>query len=450
MKNKPFLHRIPLVLICMALAMPLSNCANTKPEQSIRFMSTYGKKILDENGDEFIIKAINAGSGGYEPDAWDWGTPVRYLDPYRKMTEDDYEEIASLGFNAVRLCMDYKHFYFDAWTWNNPLPTETTPVSYDPGENAVNAWKYFDDNIQWAKKYGLKVIPNLHYPPGGYQSLGNGTGFWEGDYIDGVFHDAEYFQGLFIQFWVELAKRYVNEPAILAYGLLNEPVPTFRIPESMPWDVIVAEVKKAVEIYDDIMKKTINAVRAVDPNHIIIVEKILMVYDPVLKEGFNPGYAGVLGHFFTVLPYPNILYEFHHYNHFNLQYVAGETFLVYTTEADWQHFKNVLDSRIAWSTANNLPIFLGEYGTTRYTSRMALTLYSGNHASLNLGGEIFLNDVLEYITKTGLNSAYFQWKESNPDGFGLYEQYHWTWKGIDAYTRDIPNTAFMDLIKQYF
>ena len=110
-----------LVLTCMALAMPLSNCANTHSEQSAGFISTYGKKILDGNGNEFIIKAINAGSGGYEPDAWNWGNPIRYLDPYKKMTEDDYEEIASLGFNAVRLCMDYKHFYFDAWTWNKRL-----------------------------------------------------------------------------------------------------------------------------------------------------------------------------------------------------------------------------------------------------------------------------------------------------------------------------------------
>ena len=455
MLNKRLLRLIMFMINCTFLIFPLSTCKmqfnSGINEQEINFMRTSGNKILDENGNEFIIKAINVGSGGFEPDAWNWGNPVQYLDPYRKMTEDDYEEIAGMGFNAVRLCMDYKHFYFDAWTWDNPLPTETTYVSYDPGVDAVNAWKYFDDNIQWAKKYGLKVIPNLHYPPGGYQSLGEGTGFWEGDYINGVYHEAAYFQDLFIYFWVELASRYADEPAILGYGLLNEPVPTVRISEEMTWNDIIVEVAKAVARYDEIMVSTVDSIRAVDPNHIIVIEKILMVKDLVTNKVYYPGDSGVLGHLFTVLPYKNILYEFHYYLSFNLQYVSQEPALIYTSSEHWPYYKSIIDSRLAWSDTHNLPVFLGEYGTTRYTSAMDLTLYSGlPHESLNLGGENFLNDVLGYIIEKGLNSAYYSWKESNPDGFGLYEQYHWTWKGINAHTRAIPNTSFIDIIRLYF
>ena len=64
--------------------------------------------------------------------------------------------------NAVRFYMNYRTFESDA----------------APGKNLDDGWQWLDDNIAWAKRHGVYLILNMHVPPGGFQSLGNGKALW--------------------------------------------------------------------------------------------------------------------------------------------------------------------------------------------------------------------------------------------------------------------------------
>ena len=83
--------------------------------------------------------------------------------PRRHHDEADYERIAAMGMNAVRFYMNYRTFEADA----------------APGKYLDDGWQWLDDNIAWAKRHGVYLILNMHVPPGGFQSLGNGKALWD-------------------------------------------------------------------------------------------------------------------------------------------------------------------------------------------------------------------------------------------------------------------------------
>jgi glucan 1,3-beta-glucosidase len=75
---------------------------------------------------------------------------VEYLKPHWETfyTESDFKRIASWGINTVRIPIGY--WAFDS----NPYPYATGQVVY------------LDKAVQWARKYELKVLIDLHGAPG--------------------------------------------------------------------------------------------------------------------------------------------------------------------------------------------------------------------------------------------------------------------------------------------
>ena len=102
--------------------------------------------------------------------------------------------------NAVRFYMNYRTFEADA----------------APGKYLDDGWQWLDDNIAWAKSHGVYLILNMHVPPGGFQSLGNGKALW----------DRPELQDRLIALWTAIARHCKGEPTIAGYDLLNEPVVT--------------------------------------------------------------------------------------------------------------------------------------------------------------------------------------------------------------------------------
>jgi endoglucanase len=156
-----------------------------------------------------------------------------------------------------------------------------------PGQWKASGWAWLDDNIAWAKKQSVYLILNLHVPPGGYQSLGKGTGLWESPEA----------QARFIALWRAIAERYRSEPSIAGYDLLNEPV-----------------VTKSIGQWQDLAERTIAAVRNVDPWHIVFVERVNSV-----GAGW---YENAERNFFRVKD-PNVVYEFHFYKPFHFTHQSA-------------------------------------------------------------------------------------------------------------------------------
>ncbi|MCL1967761.1 MAG: glycoside hydrolase family 5 protein [Fibromonadales bacterium] len=162
------------------------------------------------------------------------GNSVWSLNEYANIALNDsadYVRLRADGFNAARFYLSYKFFESDL-----------NPYFYKQG-----GWDFLDKNLQWAEENGIKFILNMHVPQGGFQSNAEGGALWE----------VEENQNRLIALWREIAKRYANQTAIAAYDILNEPV-----------------VSKEKSQWQKLAQKIVNAIREVDSNHLILIERI--------------------------------------------------------------------------------------------------------------------------------------------------------------------------------
>lgn len=119
------------------------------------------------------------------------------------VNEADIREIARLGFNTVRLPLNWRRF-----------EDEEAPFHYhESGFAPVEA--LFD----WCERHGLTILLDLHAAAGGQNTTppaDNPTGYpqlWQ----------SRHHQNRVVALWEEMARRFHAHPALLGYNLLNEP-----------------------------------------------------------------------------------------------------------------------------------------------------------------------------------------------------------------------------------
>ena len=119
-------------------------------------------------------------------------------------------------------------------------------LNYVTFDNDAGGWAWIDQNVAWAKAHGICLILNMHVPPGGFQSNGEGGALWS-DVAN---------QDRLTALWTEIARRYADEPIIAGFGLLNEPEP---LASRQQWRDLADRIRRAI--------------RSVDTNHIVFVER---------------------------------------------------------------------------------------------------------------------------------------------------------------------------------
>ena len=113
--------------------------------------------------------------------------------------EHDFGLISEMGFNFVRLPLDYRYWIKDE-DWN---------------KLDADALKPLDQALEWAQKNNLHAMIALHRAPG-YVSL-------EADAKPDLFTNAAV-QKVCIKHWAFLADHYkAKSPALLSFNLINEP-----------------------------------------------------------------------------------------------------------------------------------------------------------------------------------------------------------------------------------
>jgi aryl-phospho-beta-D-glucosidase BglC (GH1 family) len=147
--------------------------------------------------------------------------------PYR---EDDFRWIAELGFNFVRLPMDYR-CYTEAGDWlkfREPALAE------------------IDQAIAFGEKYHVHVCLNLHRAPGYcINPPAEPKDLW----TDPAAEEA------FVAHWAMFARRYRDvPPERLSFNLLNEPLRNTR------------------ESYLRVHRRAIAAIHAIDPRRLVVVD----------------------------------------------------------------------------------------------------------------------------------------------------------------------------------
>jgi endoglucanase len=218
------------------------------------FVRVKGNKlVVGEDEREIYLRGICFGNQV-------WSCPTN--PPSDHHQEKDYERLKNMNVNVIRFYLNY-HIFED----------DTKPYIYKE-----SGWQWLDTNIQWAKKYGIYLILNMHVPQGGFQSLGTGNALW--DNVEN--------QKRLKALWKEIARRYKNEPTIVGYDLLNEP-----------------NTSKSKDQWINLAKDLVKEIRSVDSNHIIIVERLNAVANNwSVDEDMN---------FFLIDDF-NVMYTFHFYS----------------------------------------------------------------------------------------------------------------------------------------
>ena len=242
--------------IILVLNLAASSSSHGQP----RFVATRGKDLISPNGKPLLLKGINLGNWllpeGYmfkfkttnsprliqaaiselvgEDEARQfWKT---YRDNY--ITQADIRFIKQSGFNSVRVPFSYRLFVSEA----------TVPRLEGPG------YELLDRVVDWCRREGLYVILDMHAAPGGQT----------GDNIDDSFgypflFESSESQELTVNLWRKIAARYRDQPTVIGYDLLNEPIAHY-------FDAASLNPK-----LEPLYRKIVSGIREVDRNHIIFL-----------------------------------------------------------------------------------------------------------------------------------------------------------------------------------
>ena len=163
-------------------------------------------------------------------------------------TEDDVRFIRETGANVIRLPLNYRHFEHDD----------------HPFEYLEEGFERVDRVVEWCDRHGVYVILDGHAVQG-WQNTD-----WSSDNACGraLLWRHRQFQDRFVAWWERLAERYRGVPAIAGYDLLNEPMG--NAPPGGGFDK--AAYRPAWRAINDLYRRTVTAIRAVDPDHIVFLE----------------------------------------------------------------------------------------------------------------------------------------------------------------------------------
>ncbi len=251
------LHRGLLLFTCAcaALALALPTAA-----QSGGFYTTAGGQIVSPDGTPVVLRGVGLG-GWLVPEGYmlhinapDGGSPrtIRaqvedligsedadtFFQLYREhyVQEKDIAAIAAWGYDHVRLPFHYKDF------WN----PETEQFREE-------GFSLLDTFLNWCRTYGVDVILDMHAAPGA-QNSGNIS---DSDGEARLWTEPDPYQDWTVAIWAEIARRYASDTLIIGYDLINEPV----LPASVP----ASDLR-------NLYVRLRDAIRAVDPNHILFIE----------------------------------------------------------------------------------------------------------------------------------------------------------------------------------
>lgn len=212
-------------------------------------------------------------------------------------TEEDFDIVKEEGMNTLRLPITY----FE--------------MLNDDGSLKETAFDRLDWFLEEAAERELYVIVDMHGAIGSQNGKDHSGDISNPD-IGNFFGNEENIQKT-IYLWEEIAKRYVDNPWIAGYDLLNEPGGALGTEQFEAYD----------RIYD--------AIRAIDQNHVLFIQAI---WEPYHLP--NPDLYG----------WENVAYEYHFYGWDDLN------------NSEYQ--KAFIDSKVEMvneMTNFDVPLLVGEY-----------------------------------------------------------------------------------------
>jgi aryl-phospho-beta-D-glucosidase BglC (GH1 family) len=296
--------------------------------RSTGHLRTHGDAIVDGDGTRVVLRGVGLG-GWMNMENFITGYPAteslmreavarvlgadraqRFFD--RLLTaffgDADAAFLAELGFNCVRLPVNYRHFERDE----------------RPFELREEGFARLDGAVRACADHGIYTVLDLHAVPGSQNQ------HWHSDNPTtvAVFWRHPHFQDRVVHLWQALAERYRDEPWVAGYNLLNEPAdPTG-------------------EVVGPFHDRLVAAVREVDPGHIVFVDGNTYSTDFSMFDE----------------PYENAVYACHDYARAGMSFggpYPGET------QGQWidrWFLEEKFLERSRYQRETGTPIWVGEFG----------------------------------------------------------------------------------------
>ena len=224
------------------------------------FVTVENQNIVGPDGEPLLLKGMGIGNW-LLPEGYMWGfkrassprlinevicqligeeeTRAFWRSFYERfITQDDIRCLKKAGFNHVRASFNWRLFVTE------DEPRRFAGVGYD----------CLDRLVKWCKSEGLYVVLDMHGAPGG-QTGDNIDDSWGFPFL----FENPHSQQLTVDLWASLAKRYADDPTVIGYDLLNEPIATY-------FDREVLNPK-----LEPLYKRIVSAIRQHDPNHIVFL-----------------------------------------------------------------------------------------------------------------------------------------------------------------------------------
>ncbi|MFY9150432.1 MAG: glycoside hydrolase family 5 protein [Prolixibacteraceae bacterium] len=359
-----------LLLLIFVVLFLFSACSKTEQSKTtstdVNWLRVAGDQIVDQKGDTVYLRGFGLGGMLHMENFID-GYPANeetmregllsvlgekkynlYFDTFLKsyFTEPDATYIQSLGLNLIRIPINYHQFEDDM----------------NPGVIKEGAFQFLDSVIARCARHQIYTIIDLHAFPGSQNQ------HWHSDNPTHVasFWIHKDFQDRALHLWEVIAERYKDEPWLAGYDLMNEPAdPTGE---------------KLFPYY----KRLKEAVRKIDPNHILFLE--------------GDRYSTDFSSFSEI--WDNVVYTNHDYA--GSGFVSGGDYPGYTGKRYFD--KDTLEydflKRSEFMYKHKVPIWVGEFGP----------VYTGNPAKDEMRYQI-LKDQLAYYNKYKVSWCIWLYKD---------------------------------------
>lgn len=239
---------------------------------------------------------------------------------------------------------------------------------------AYDAWlegalRRLDELLPVCERLGIRVLIDLHTPPGGRNESKECR----------LFHEKR-FQDSFLAWWEKIARRYRGNQTVWGYDLVNEPVEGLVGDGVMDWQALAEE--------------TARRVRAIDAEHAIVIEPAPWG-GPEAIENLVP------------LAVPGVVYSVHMYQpgQFTHQGVHGNDVGVsYPGEIagrrwDEEQLRRAFQPVVDFQRDYGVHIYIGEFSAIRWAP--------GDSA------ERWLRDVIDLMEENQWDWAYHAFREWN-------------------------------------
>jgi endoglucanase len=217
------------------------------------------------------------------------------------------------------------------------------------------------------EEVGLKVLVDLHTPPGGRNEASECR----------MFHEKR-FQERFLDVWDKMARRYRGNKTVWGYDLVNEPVEGVVPDGLMDWHALATEAAKRV--------------RAIDADHAIVIEPAPWGGAEAL-DWFDP------------IQVPGVVYSVHMYQPFQFTHqgiYGNPTGVEYPGKVGgrlWnrEELRRAFRPAIDYHRDYGVHIYIGEFSAIRWAPGASACNY--------------LRDVIDICEEQGWDWAYHAFRE---------------------------------------